>query len=175
MKSSAGLSDVLDLVRISPSRRRFAEALVSGIGGCLAIATVVLVCQRFVGAEGAGLLVASMGASAVLLFALPNGPLSGTWAVVGGHVFSAVVGVICAMLVDDSLLAAALAVGAAIGVMQLMRCVHPPGGATALSAVMGGSSVHALGMQYVLTPVLLNAAVIVTVAAAFNRVLRRLA
>lgn len=175
MKSSVGPSAVIDLFRISPSRPRVGEALVSGVGGCLAIAVVVLVCRRFVGSEGAGLLVASMGASAVLLFALPNGPLSGPWAVVGGHVLSAVVGVICAALVTDSLLAAAIAVGAAIGVMQLMRCVHPPGGATALSAVVGGSSVHALGMQYVLTPVLLNAAVIVTVAAAFNRILRRMA
>jgi CBS-domain-containing membrane protein len=112
-----------------------------------------------------------MGASAVLLFAVPEGPLSQPWAVVGGHLFSAVVGVLCAHLVVDPLLASAIAVGAAIGAMQVLRCVHPPGGATALSAVVGGPAVHALGMQYVLTPVLLNAAVIVAVAVAFNGLL----
>ncbi|HEX2733598.1 MAG TPA: HPP family protein [Polyangiaceae bacterium] len=149
------------------------DALVSGVGGCIAIATVVWVCRHFLGMDGAALLVASMGASAVLLFALPNGPLSGPWAVIGGHGCSAIVGVLLSMAVSDSLLAGALAVGIAIGVMQLLRCVHPPGGATALSAVVGGSSVHALGLQYVVTPVLLNAAMIVTVAAVFNRLLGR--
>lgn len=68
-------------------------------------------------------------------------------------------------------MAAALAVGTAIGVMQVLRCVHPPGGATALSAVVGGPGVHALGLQYVVTPVLLNAAVIVVVAVLFNGLL----
>jgi CBS-domain-containing membrane protein len=144
------------------------EAVVSGLGGCAAIVAVLLVSGMFVGADSAALLVASMGASAVLLFAVPHGGLSQPWAVVGGHVCSAVVGSACAMLIGPKLLAAALAVGLAIGVMQLMRCIHPPGGATALSAVIGGPGVHALGFGYVFTPVLLNAAVIVLVAVAFN-------
>ena len=108
-----------------------------------------------------------------LRFAVPEGPLSQPWAVVGGHTLSALVGVMSASLVPEPLLAACLAVGGAIGVMQLCGCVHPPGGATALSAVVGGAGVHALGMQYVLTPVLLNAAIIVGVAVAFNGLLAR--
>jgi CBS domain-containing membrane protein len=125
MKNDLPLGAVLGFVRPSHSKMNWRVPLMSGIGGCLAIVVVVLVCRRFVGSEGAGMLVASMGASAVLLFALPDGPLSGPWPVVGGHVSSAVVGVVCAAGVSDSLLAGALAVGAAIGVMQLLRCVHP--------------------------------------------------
>lgn len=165
---AARLAGLLGIAR-SPVGAR--EALASGLGGCVAIATVVFVCSHFVGVESAALLVASMGASAVLLFALPHGPLSQPWPVIGGHVLSAFVGVACARLIPHPQLAAAVAVGAAIGTMQVLRCVHPPGGATALSAVVGGPSVHALGMGYVLTPVLLNAAVIVVVAVVFNGLL----
>ncbi len=142
--------------------------MLSGLGGCAAIMAVLVVSGWFVGADSAALLVASMGASAVLLFAVPHGALSQPWAVVGGHVVSAIVGTTCAVLLGSTLVGAALAVGLAIGVMQLLRCVHPPGGATALSAVIGGPGVHALGFGYVFTPVLLNAAVIVLVAVAFN-------
>jgi CBS domain-containing membrane protein len=167
------LAVVLGVLGIGLHPIRWRDAVFSGVGGCVAIAAIFGVCRTFVGMEGAGLLVASMGASAVLLFALPEGPLSQPWAVIGGHTSSAVVGVLCASGVADPLFAAALAVGAAIGVMQLLRCVHPPGGATALSAVVGGSGVQALGMNYVLTPVLLNAVIIVAVAVAFNALLAR--
>jgi CBS domain-containing membrane protein len=167
------LTVVLGVLGIGSHPVRWRDAAFSGLGGCVAIAAIFAVCRTFVGIEGASLLVASMGASAVLLFALPEGPLSQPWAVIGGHGCSAVVGVLCASRVADPLFAAALAVGAAIGVMQLMRCVHPPGGATALSAVVGGSGVQALGMNYVFTPVLLNAAIIVAVAVAFNALLAR--
>src|SRR5688572_7985864 len=171
MARETRLGITLQVLGVGPARARAADAFVSGLGGCVAIAVIVLVCRHFIGVEGAGLLVASMGASAVLLFVLPEGPLSQPWAVIGGHVSSALVGVTCASLVSDPLVAAALAVGGAIGVMQLLRCVHPPGGATALSAVVGGPAVHALGMSYVLTPVLLDAALIVAVAVVFNGLL----
>jgi CBS domain-containing membrane protein len=167
------LATALQILGVGPARVKGWEALVSGLGGCVAIAVIVLVCRHFLGVDGAGLLVASMGASAVLLFVLPEGPLSQPWAVVGGHFSSAVVGVLCASVVSEPLFAAALAVGGAIGVMQLLRCVHPPGGATALSAVVGGPAVHALGMRYVLTPVLLDAVLIVAVAVVFNGLLTR--
>jgi hypothetical protein len=88
--------------------------------------------------------------------------------VLGGHLASALVGVSCARLIPDTLLAAAVAVALAIGVMHYLRCIHPPGGATALSAVVGGAGVHELGYQFVLTPVLFNVLVIFTVAVLFN-------
>ena len=90
------------------------------------------------------------------------------WSLVGGHLVSAFIGVSCALLIPSPALAAAAAVGFAIGAMYYARCIHPPGGATALSAVVGGSSVHALGYQFVLTPVLINVLIILAVAVLFN-------
>jgi len=143
------------------------ERLVSALGGFAGIVSILLLTQHFVGSAGA-LIVASMGASAVLLFAVPHGALAQPWPVFGGHLLSAVIGVTCARLIPQPMLAASLAVGIAIGVMYYLRCIHPPGGATALSAVVGGESVHALGYQFVITPVLLNVLVILAVALLFN-------
>jgi CBS domain-containing membrane protein len=143
------------------------ERLVSALGGFAGIVSILLITGHFVGSAGA-LIVASMGASAVLLFAVPHGALAQPWPVFGGHLISAVIGVSCARVIPQPFLAASLAVGIAIGVMYYLRCIHPPGGATALSAVVGGASVHALGYQYVITPVLLNVLVILGVALLFN-------
>jgi CBS-domain-containing membrane protein len=76
--------------------------------------------------------------------------------------------VACAQVIDQRAIAAALAVGMAITVMHQCKCIHPPGGATALTAVMAGPAVADLGFGYVLRPVLLNALCIVAVAVAFN-------
>jgi CBS domain-containing membrane protein len=143
------------------------ERLVSALGGFAGIVSILLITGHFVGSAGA-LIVASMGASAVLLFAVPHGALAQPWPVFGGHLISAVIGVSCARVIPQPFLAASLAVGIAIGVMYYLRCIHPPGGATALSAVVGGASVHALGYQFVITPVLLNVLVILAVALLFN-------
>jgi len=144
------------------------EKWVSGAGGLTGILGVMLVSQAYLGLSGSASLVASMGASAVLLFAVPHGPLSQPWAVFGGHLVSAVIGVACVRLHTQPLIASALAVALAISAMHYLRCIHPPGGATALSAVAGGDAVHALGFHYVLTPVLLNVLVILLVAIVFN-------
>lgn len=66
------------------------------------------------------------------------------------------------------LLSAPLAVGLAIGAMHYLRCIHPPGGATALTAVAGGASVHELGYHFVLTPVLLNVSILMITAVVVN-------
>ncbi|BCN94207.1 hypothetical protein THMIRHAM_19920 [Thiomicrorhabdus immobilis] len=113
-------------------------------------------------------IIASMGASAVLLFAVPNGPLSQPWPVFGGHLFAAFIGVSCALLIQDPLLAASSAVGLTIGVMYYLNCIHPPGGATALTAVVGGETIHQMGYQFLLTPVLLNIISILMIAVLFN-------
>ena len=144
------------------------EKWVSGAGGLAGILGVMLVSQAYLGLSGSASLVASMGASAVLLFAVPHGPLSQPWAVFGGHLVSAVIGVACVRLHTNPILASALAVALAISAMYYLRCIHPPGGATALSAVAGGDAVHAMGFHYVLTPVLLNVLVILLVAMVFN-------
>ncbi len=148
------------------------EKIVSAVGGFIAIFFIFLISQSILGNplenNNAALIIASMGASAVLLFAVPHGPLSQPWSVIGGHLISALIGVTCAKLIPNELLAASLAVGIAIGAMYYLKCIHPPGGATALSAVVGGSATHELGYQFLLTPVLLNVLVILTVGILFN-------
>jgi CBS-domain-containing membrane protein len=145
-----------------------AERIASAAGGFTAILSVFFISQWSVGAAGAGILVASMGASAVLLFAVPHGQLSQPWPVLGGHIVSAIIGVGCAQAFANEILAASAAVGLAIGCMYYLKCIHPPGGATALSAVVGGEAVRALGYQYVITPVLMNVVIILAVAFLFN-------
>lgn len=144
------------------------ERIASALGGFISILCIIVICQWFIGNTGIELLVASMGATAVLLFAVPHGQMSQPWAVLGGHVISAVIGVSCALYISNNLLAAGAAVGLAIGVMYYLKCVHPPGGATALSAVMGGEAIQSLGYQFVITPVLINTLVILSIALVFN-------
>ena len=144
------------------------ERIISAVGGFLGIGGILLVTTSVLPVASAGLIVASMGATAVLLFAVPHGKLSQPWALIGGHFISACIGVTAAKLVPETILAAALAVGLAIGAMHYTRCIHPPGGASALAAVISGSKVHALGYMYVLTPVMLNVAVILLIAILVN-------
>ena len=144
------------------------ERVVSALGGAVAILLLMYFTGTVLDLDGASMVVASMGASAVLLFAVPHGQLSQPWPVIGGHVVSALIGVTTQRMVGSVELAAAIAVGTAIGVMHVLRCIHPPGGATALVAVIGGANVHELGYGFVLRPVLLNAAVMVVLGVAFN-------
>jgi CBS-domain-containing membrane protein len=145
------------------------EHWVSAAGGLVGILAVLWVGEFCANGHGGAFAIASMGASAVLLFAAPHGALSQPWPVLGGHLVSAAIGVSCARwLGADPTLAAALAVALSIAAMYGLRCLHPPGGATALYAVLGGESVHALGYGYLLSPVLVNVVVLVTVAVLFN-------
>jgi len=144
------------------------ERLISGLGGFCGIAGVYVISAWWLDETAAMLIMGSMGSSAVLLFAVPHGPLSQPWPLVGGHLVSAAVGVATAQAIADPLLAAGIAVGAAVTLMYYLRCIHPPGGATAMIAVVGGDGVHALGWQFVLTPTLLNSLAILAIAIAFN-------
>lgn len=144
------------------------EHWISAAGGLIGILAMLWTSHALLG-EHAGLFaVASMGASAVLLFAAPHGALSQPWPVLGGHLISAAIGVACAQLVPDPLIAASLAVALAIAAMYATRCLHPPGGATAFFAVMGGEPILALGWHYLFVPVLLNVVLLLIVAVIFN-------
>jgi CBS domain-containing membrane protein len=114
------------------------------------------------------LLVASMGAAAVLLFAAPESEMSQPWPLFIGHIVSALVGVTCAKYIPELSLASGLAVGGAILCMHLTRSLHPPGGAAALVAVIGGQSIQSLGYLYVLVPVLLNVLIIYIITLVVN-------
>ena len=155
----------------SPDTVGLWEKVVSGLAGLVGIGLIMAVSAWFLAPRDLPWVVASMGASAVLLFAVPHGPLSQPWNFVGGHLISAFIGITIAQLIPDKVVAAALAVGVAISVMYITRCLHPPGGATALSAVVSGPAVHALGYQYMVTPVLVNVVVMFSWALFINNVL----
>lgn len=156
------------MLGVEPNSTTHGEKLISALGAMLGILAVYRISLWYLPADGMQLMVASMGASAVLLFAVPHGALSQPWPVLGGHLVSAFIGVSCQRFCPDHLLAPALAVGLAVGAMYYLRCLHPPGGATALSAIIGGAPVHAMGYHYLLTPVLLNLLAILLVALLFN-------
>jgi CBS domain-containing membrane protein len=130
--------------------------------------------QLLVGGAGLPLaLVAPMGASAVLLFCVPASPLAQPWSVIGGNTISALVGIACAKAIVPPMLAAPLAGALAILVMFLLRCLHPPSGAVALTAVLGGPAVHAAGFGFAVVPVCLNSTLIVLAALVFNNLTGR--
>jgi CBS domain-containing membrane protein len=143
------------------------EQLRASAGALAALAATGALSLFWLGSAGAWL-IAPMGASAVLLFCLPGSPLAQPWAVFGGNVVSALVGVACFKLCGGHWLAAPLAGGAAIAAMFALRCLHPPGGAVALTAVLAGPAVHALGFGFALLPVALNSALMVGAALAVN-------
>ena len=162
------INNILDLIGINRQTISHKERLITSFGGFCGILGVYFISDALLHAQAAAMMVASMGASAVLLFAVPHSALAQPWNVMGGHLISALIGVSCARFIPDMLLAAALSVGCAIAAMHYLRCIHPPGGATALSAVIGGPMVHAMGYGYVLQPVLINAIVILGIAIVFN-------
>lgn len=109
-------------------------------------------------------LIAPIGASAVLVFGVPSSPMAQPWSVVGGNTLSALIGTACAMLIPDTTLAAALAVSIAIAAMMLARCLHPPGGASALLVVLS----HHPSWSFVAFPILSNSLLLVLLGVAFN-------
>lgn len=112
--------------------------------------------------------ITSMGASALLLFAVPASPMAQPWAIVGGNLVAAITGVSCASWLGHSDLAAGLAVALAIGAMYPLRCLHPPGGAVAITAVLGGPAVIDLGYRFVVFPVLINSVLLTLLALLIN-------
>lgn len=146
------------------------DRLVAVLGALIGIALTALGCGLLVAKPEMIVLVAPMGASAVLLYAVPSSPLAQPWPVFGGNIVSALVGIAAALLLGHGALAAGVAVSAAILLMSVLRCLHPPGGACALLAVLGGPAVLDHGYGFALVPVALNAGAMVVFAYAFHRV-----
>eukprot|EP01031_Cornospumella_fuschlensis_P010795 gene10795-13211_t len=127
------------LVRLLPGLGPipFGEKVRAGIGAMVALIATGLATRALLGADAPiPLLIAPMGASAGLLFAVPSSPLAQPWSIIGGNLVAALVGVSAARLIADPFLAAGVAAGVAIFLMLLLRCLHPPSGAVALTAVL---------------------------------------
>lgn len=155
----------------SPPGVGLAEVAWSWVGAFLGIALVGLVGAAFVDRLGQGLLIGSFGATAVLVYGAVRSPLAQPRNVLGGHVISALIGVCAYQALGGAVwLSAAVAVSTAIAAMHVTRTLHPPGGATALIAVIGGDSVHSLGYMYALLPVGFGALVLLAVAVLVNNI-----
>lgn len=153
-----------------PADKAVRDRLISGLGALIGIVATGLLVRSLVDAGAhMPLLIAPIGAAAVLLFAVPASPMAQPWSVLGGNIVSAVVGVSVARLGADPMFAAGLAVGGAIIAMALARCLHPPGGAVALTAVVGGPAIHAMGYGFVLAPVGIGTVLLLAMAWGFHR------
>ena len=150
------------------------ERLIGCVGALIGICLTGLVCGFFLGQDPhLPLIVAPVGASAVLLFAVPASPLAQPWSIVGGNTLSALVGVTVTTLVTDPAIAIGLAVALSILVMSLTRSLHPPGGAAALTAVIGGAAVSRAGFWFPLVPVAINSLILVALGMIFHRLAGR--
>lgn len=153
----------------SPPSVGISEVIWSGLGSFLGIFACAYLSSRFFNLYDLTLLIGSFGASAVLVYAAIKSPLAQPRNLVGGHIISGIVGVACYKLFhQDMALAAALAVSLAIMAMLATKTLHPPGGATALIAVIGGPAIYRLGFLYALVPAGLGALVLLVIAVLLN-------
>lgn len=135
-------------------------------GTVLGVLLAALLSRWWAGALGLSgpWMIASLGASAVLVFGMPSSPLAQPWPVLAGSTLSALVGALCALTVPDAAWAGALAVGLSIVLMVPLRCLHPPGASLALFVVLN----HADGVHLAVFPVLFNVLVLLAVGVAYN-------
>ncbi|MCW1382059.1 HPP family protein [Novosphingobium sp. KCTC 2891] len=136
------------------------------VGALIGIALAGLVTQ-LCAKSGAPWLVAPLGASAVLVFAVPASPLAQPWSVLGGNMLSAAIGLAFGHAIGAPWLAASLAVGTAIAVMTLTRCLHPPGGACALLCALGANA-SGLSAGFLLVPLLPNLVLLIFAGWVYN-------
>ncbi|BBK37056.1 membrane protein [Allostella sp. ATCC 35155] len=115
------------------------------------------------------MMVAPMGAATVLLFVVPASPMAQPWPLLGGNILSALVGAAVGRWIHDPALAAGLAVTLAIGAMSLAGCLHPPGAAVALTAILGGPEAADAGFLFPLLPVAPNCLVLLASGWIFHR------
>lgn len=156
-----------------PPAISLAEVAWSWLGSFLGIGLCAAISSQYLDKMDLTLIIGSFGATAVLVYAAIKSPLAQPRNVIGGHVLSALVGVSCYYLLGDGVLASALAVSLAIALMLITETLHPPGGATALIAVIGSTKIHNLGYFYALIPVGLGAVILVIVAVVVNNLAKK--
>lgn len=163
--------------------RLFAPLLAGATFRSRLIASVgILLCVIFAGLVSGWLydhathsvfMIAPIGASAILLFVVPSSPMAQPWAIIGGNTISALIGVILFHMVKEPLLASGLAVALSVLAMSVTRSMHPPGGAIALSAVIGGHAITDAGFLFPFIPVAVDSVLVVLFGLVFHRLLKR--
>lgn len=145
------------------------EQLWSFIGSFAGVGLIAFIQSRYLSSMENVFLIGSFGASSVLIYGAVQSPLAQPRNLIGGHVISALVGVTVFKLLPDLIwITAPLAVSLSIIAMQMTKTLHPPGGATALIAVIGSEKIKALGYFYVLSPVLSGVSILLLAALVFN-------
>jgi CBS-domain-containing membrane protein len=145
------------------------EVLWSWLGAAIGIGICGYLSSRYFEPNDLSLLIGSFGASAVLVYGAIKSPLAQPRNLIGGHIVSALIGIACYQLLGHTIwLASAMAVSLAIVTMLVTKTLHPPGGATALIAVIGGTKIHDLGFLYAFVPAGTGAVVLLIVALVVN-------
>jgi CBS domain-containing membrane protein len=145
------------------------DRLVAGLGAAIGIGVTAILSRLLIGSEpGLPLLIASFGASAVLVYAVPASPLAQPWPVIGGNTVSALFGMLVGRVIPDPAIAGGVAVGGSILLMSLLRCLHPPGGGTALFAALGNAA-GPYPFSAAFLPIGLDAVVFVGIGLLFHR------
>ena len=148
--------------RLKPWQRSAFAAMCA----CVSIGAIGFVTGRLM-SGGSPAVIASMGAAAVIVFQFPESPAARVWPILGGHLVSALIGVAVSQLITDRMIAGGVAVGLSLWAMAMLRCMHPPGGGTALVAVLGGDAIQDAGYRFVLLPTFINALLLAGFASLF--------
>ena len=156
-------------IPVDPVNLSIKGKFLSVISSFIAILIVAWITQKFGVSAAYPIIVASMGASAVILFIMPGSPLAQPWPLVGGQMVSAIIGIACAQMIENTVLASGCAVGGSILAMLLLRCLHPLGAATALMPIIAGDHVGFDIYSFVLMPIGINVAIMLIMAIAINR------
>ncbi len=149
------------------------EATASVVGAFMATLFASFLSYTILDGEHIGMVLASTGASAMLIFALPHSPASRPWNLVAGHQISAFVGISCLLLIDHPVFASSIAIALSMLLMHSARCLHPPGGATAVTAAIGSPQIESLGYTFLVVPVLLNSVILLSIALAVGTLRER--
>jgi len=144
------------------------ELIISAFGAFISVAMAGFFSNVILQSTTSPIIIASAGASAMLMFGLPHSPVSLPRNLIGGHTVSAIVGISCYYLIGDVILSTSVAIALSLIAMHFLRCMHPPGGATAVTAIIGGEAVHQLGYLFVILPIFLNSLILLVVAIAIG-------
>ena len=158
-------------ITISPPRVGVSEIVWSWVGAFIGIAAVAYANYHVLDKTDFVMVIGSFGATAVLLYGAIKSPLAQPRNCLGGHLISALIGVTCYKLFHTHMwLASSMAVSTAIAAMHATKTLHPPGGATALIAVIGSNKIHNLGYWYAFIPTGTGAAIMLVVALLVNNI-----
>jgi len=155
---------------IAPNQLTLLEKCYAALA-CLAAIFLTATITQLYSTENTRILIASMGASAVLLFAVPSSMMAKSWPFAAGQMISALVGIYVAHYEADFVRASALAVGLSVLLMLLLRCLHPPGAATALASIHNTVNAELPDFNFLLVPVGINVIIMLMIALLINRLI----